>query len=328
MTMAASDSLARPARPHLPVLLACVLAVPLALAPMVVHDAFWLQILFNVLMFGALGAAWNLVGGFLGRISFGHGFFLGLGAYTTMLLLDAHVSPLLGIAVGGAAAALVAWLIAAPTLRLSGHYFAMLTIGLLQIGLLAVTNLSWAGGASGLSAPIGNQPWMLLFRDHVPYDVIAVALALLTYLVTHVSAHSRMGFYWRAISGDEAAARSLGVAAQRYKLAAFALSAALTGVWGGFFALYVGFIDPGSMFSLSLSVRIVLVAILGGSASLYGPWLGALALVPVAELTRAYWGGSSSGADVLVYGLVILLVTLFLPGGLLKLRRRDGAAGS
>lgn len=327
MTTHFDESTAAAPRHRLPLAVACLIALLLMLAPLFVHDAFVLQILFKVLLFGALGAAWNMVGGFLGRISFGHAFFLGVGAYTTLLLLlDLHVSPLIGIALGGVAAAAVAWAVAAPTLRLSGHYFAMATIGLLQIGLLTLTNLPWAGGASGLSAPIGQQPWLLLFRSRVPYYLIAVGLALATYVLTHVTAHSRLGYYWRAISGDESAARSLGVPAQRCKLIAFALSAAITGVWGGFFAIYLGFIDPESMFSLALSVQIVLVTILGGMASLYGPWLGAAALIPLAELTRAHWGDTGGGADVLIYGMAILVVTLFLPGGLLTLRRRHGAA--
>ena len=314
-------------RDRLPLLLAAALALLMALAPVFTHDGFILQVLFKTLLFGALGASWSLVGGFLGRISFGHGFFLGVGAYTTVLLmLDLHLSPLLGIPLGGLAAAAVAWLIAAPTLRLSGHYFAMATIGLLQIGLLGFTNLPWAGGASGLSVPIGNHPWMLLFRNRMPYYLIAVVLALLTFALVYFSSRSRLGYYWRAISGDEAAARSLGVSAQRCKLLGFALSAALTGVWGGFFAIYVGFIDPDSMFSLSTSVEIVLVAILGGAGSLYGPWRGAALLIPLGEMTRAAWGGSSGGADVLVYGLVIVAVTMFIPGGLTTLRRRHGLA--
>lgn len=314
-------------RASVPLLVAAAIALALALVPLFTHDAFIVQILFKTLLFGGLGAAWSLVGGFLGRISFGHGFFLGVGAYTTVLLmLDLHLSPLLGIPLGGLAAAAVAWLIAAPTLRLSGHYFAMVTIGLLQIGLLVATNLSWAGGASGLSVPIGDQPWMLLFRNRMPYYLIAVLMALATYAVVQLCAHSRLGYYWRAISGDEAAARSLGVPAQHCKLLGFALSAALTGVWGGFFAIYVGFIDPDSMFNLSTSVEIVLVAILGGAGSLYGPWLGAALLIPLGEISRAAWGGSSGGADVLVYGLVIVVVSMFIPGGLTTLRRRHGVA--
>jgi len=315
-------------RPRWPVAAAAGVAVVLALVPTVVKDAFTLQVLLLAIMFGALGACWNLVGGFLGRISFGHGVFVGVGGYTTLLLLHhLKLTPLLGIPLGGLLAAALAWLVGGPTLRLAGHYFAMATIALLQIGLLLMVNWEWAGGAVGVEAPIGNAPWMLLFRTKVPYYWIAVGLAFITFTVTYLLVHSRMGYYWRAINGDEAAARSLGVPADRYKMQAFVLSAGMTGIWGGFFAIYVGFIDPESMFSLTLSVQVVLVTILGGVGTLAGPWIGAALLLPLSEGTRVMWGSSGLGLDLLVFGLAILLVTLFLPGGLMTLRRRRGAAG-
>lgn len=315
--------------PRWPVVAAALICAGLALVPVLVRDAFTLQVLLLAIMFGALGACWNLVGGFLGRISFGHGVFVGVGGYATLLLLHhLKVSPLIGIPLGGLLSAALAWLVGGPTLRLSGHYFAMATIALLQIGLLLFINWEWAGGAVGLEAPIGNAPWMLLFRGKVPYYWIAVGLAFVTFCVTYFLVHSRTGFYWRAINGDEAAARSLGVPADRYKMLAFVLSAGMTGVWGGFFAMYVGFIDPESMFSLTMSVQMVLVAILGGVGTLAGPWLGAAVLLPLSEGTRVLWGSSGMGLDLLVFGLAILLVTMFLPGGLITLRRRRGSAGS
>ncbi|MGK4923704.1 branched-chain amino acid ABC transporter permease [Bordetella hinzii] len=316
-----------PGLPKWPIAVALLAAALLALVPLAVRDAFTLQVLLLAIMFGALGACWNLVGGFLGRISFGHGVFIGVGGYTTLLLLQhLKLTPLLGIPLGGLISAALAWLVGGPTLRLSGHYFAMATIALLQIGLLLMVNWDWAGGAVGLEAPIADAPWMLLFRTKVPYYWIALALAFLTFLATYLLVHSRTGFYWRAINGDEAAARSLGVPADRYKMLAFVLSAGMTGVWGGFFAMYVGFIDPDSMFSLTMSVQVVLVAILGGVGTLVGPWLGAAVLLPLSEGTRVAWGSSGLGLDLLIFGLAILLVTLFLPGGLVTLRRRRGTA--
>lgn len=324
-TTAAMPAKARYSRK--PLVGAFIAAALFALAPLVIKDQFTLQVLQQILMFGALGAAWNLVGGFLGRISFGHGVFVGVGAYTTILLLQhLKLTPLVGIPASALVAALMAYIVGGPTLRLSGHYFAMATIGLLQIGLLLMTNWDWAGGAVGVEAPIGDAPWMLLFRTKVPYYWIAVGLGLATFLVTYFLVHSRTGFYWRAINGDEAAARSLGVPADRYKMLAFVLSAGITGAWGGFFAMYVGFVDPDSMFSLTMSVQVVLVAILGGVGTLVGPWIGAALLLPLSEGTRVLWGSSGLGLDLLVFGLAILLVTLFLPGGLVTLRGRRGSA--
>jgi len=298
-----------------------------AVLPFAVHDSYYLNLAVLALMAAQVGAAWNLVGGFLGRISFGHGVFVGVGAYTTILLLHhLKVTPLLGIPAGALVSAVLAWLVGGPTLRLSGHYFAMATIALLQIGLLLMVNWDWAGGAVGVEAPIGDSPLMLLFRTKTPYYWIAVGMALLTFLLTYFLVHSRTGFYWRAINGDEAAARSLGVPADRYKMLAFVLSAAVTGAWGGFFAMYVGFIDPESTFSLTMSVQVVLVAILGGVGTLVGPWIGAAVLLPLSEGTRVMWGSSGLGLDLLVFGLAILLVTMFLPGGLITLRGRRGSA--
>lgn len=302
-------------------------AIALVVFPFVVVDPFYQQIVVIALMYGALGAAWNLVGGFLGRVSFGHAVFLGLGAYTTLLLLHhAKLSPWLGIPAGGVVAAAAAFVVGRPTLRLTGHYFAMATIALLAAAQLVFVNWGWAGGAIGVEAPIANSFWLLLFRSRVPYYWIALALAVLTLWATVALARARTGYYWRAINGDEAAARSLGVPAERYKMIAFVLSAALTGVWGGFYAIYVGFIDPDSAFSLTLSIQIVLVAILGGVGTLAGPWLGAALLIPLAEGMRVALGGSGKGLDLLLYGIAIVLVSLFLPRGLITLRLRRGAS--
>lgn len=301
--------------------------VALAAFPFAVPDPYMQQIVVMALMYGALGAAWNLVGGFLGRVSFGHAVFLGIGAYTTLLLLHHFkITPWLGIPLGGLVSAGVALIVGRPTLRLTGHYFAMATIALLAVAQLLVVNWNWAGGAVGVEAPIADSAWLLLFRSKAPYYWIAFALALFTLWATVALVRSKTGYYWRAINGDEAAARSLGVPAERYKMLAFALSAALTGVWGGFYAIYVGFIDPDSAFNLTLSVQIVLVAILGGVGTLAGPWLGAALLVPLAEGTRVALGSSGKGTDLLLYGLAILLVSLFLPGGLMTLRWRRGLA--
>jgi branched-chain amino acid transport system permease protein len=308
---------------------AAVTALVLAAFPFAVTDPFYQQIVVMTLMYGALGASWNLVGGFLGRVSFGHAVFLGLGAYTTLLLLHhLKLSPWIGIPAGGLIAAAAAFVVGRPTLRLTGHYFAMATIAVLAATHVLMVNWSWAGGAVGVEAPIANSVWLLLFRSRAPYYWIAFALAALTLCATYALARSKAGYYWRAINGDEAAARSLGVPAERYKMLAFALSAVLTGIWGGFYAIYIGFIDPDSAFSLTLSIQIVLVAILGGVGTIAGPWLGAALLVPLAEGMRVAMGGSGRGFDLLLYGLAIVLVSLFLPRGLMTLRLRRGAAAS
>src|SRR5262249_9725779 len=153
------ETLARPSRVRrylthssLPYIAGVMLAAAL---PIATADPAVLQVALSVMLFGALGSAWNLLGGFLGRVSFGHGVFIGIGAYTTLLLLmRAGVTPWLGMPAGALLSAAFAWTIGRPTLRLSGHYFAMATIAVLEITRLAVLNWNWAGGAMGVEAPV------------------------------------------------------------------------------------------------------------------------------------------------------------------------------
>ncbi len=134
-----------------------------------------------------------------------------------------------------------------------------------------------------------------------------------------------MGFYLRAIKGSERAARSLGVAAPRYKLLAFLLSAALTAVAGGLYSTLFGFIDPESGVGILVSVKMLIMAALGGAGTLFGPLVGAAILVPLEEFSNNLLGGKGGGPTFVVYGAVIMLLARFLPGGLLgllKVRRR------
>jgi branched-chain amino acid transport system permease protein len=150
----------------------------------------------------------------------------------------------------------------------------------------------------------------------VPYYFVALALYAVALVVTLGVERHRVGYYLRAIREDEQAAKSVGVSILNYKLAAAALSAALTALCGTFYAQYVLFIDPESAFPLSLSIRIALVAILGGVGRSYGPLLGAIVLVPLQELTRFQFGGTGRGADLIVYGALIVLISVLQPGGL------------
>lgn len=297
--------------------------IALAILPLAAPSPVVMQIIFYVLLFGALGSAWNLVGGYLGRVSFGHSVFLGVGGYTTLLLMHkAQISPWIGVPVGALTAGLLAYIVGRPTLRLAGHYFAMATIALLEIARILFINWPWAGGAVGIETPITDSVWMMTFHDKRIYYWMALVLAVITFIACLMLTRIRTGYYWRAISGDEAAARSLGVPTERFKMRAFVISAVLTGLWGGFFFIYVGFLDPESAFSLTVSVQIVLVVILGGLATLSGPWLGAALLIPLAEGTRIMLGASGRGVDLLIYGLAILAVTLFRPQGLVSLLER------
>lgn len=294
--------------------------------PFVVPGAYLKQVAILVLLYGALGSAWNVVGGFVGRISLGHAAFFGMGAYATIVLfVSYHVTPWLGMAVGALAAAALALLVGWPTLRLKGHYFAMATIALGEVVRIVFNDWGFVGAASGLETPIRVSWATLTFRSQTPYYFIALGLALITGIVVTFYVRGKAGHYWQAIRGDEDAAAALGVPTARYKMVGLVVSAALTGLWGGFFAVHVGFINPNSVFDILISVQMVLVAVLGGVGTLAGPWIGALVLLPLGELARVAFGGSGHGVDLLLYALVIVLITVLQPGGLLALRRRDGS---
>lgn len=282
-----------------------------------------------VLLFAALGTAWNLLGGYAGQISFGHAVFFGIGAYTsTILLKEVGLSPWLGMVAGAALAALAALLLGLPTFRLAGHYFAIATIVIGEIAHTVVRNLDAVGGARGLFLPIlPTSPVNYQFHSgRLPYYAIAFGLYALALAATLLVERRRIGYYLRAIREDPTASRSLGVSVLQYKLAAAALSAALTAICGTFYAQYVLFIDSDSVFPLSLSILIALTAILGGAGRAYGPLLGAAVLIPLSEITRIGFGGTGRGADLVIYGALIVLISVAQPGGIAAfgdvLRRR------
>jgi len=128
-----------------------------------------------------------------------------------------------------------------------------------------------------------------------------------------------MGFYLRAIKDNERAARSLGVTAGRYKLYAFMLSAALTALAGGLYLVMFGFIDPDSGLGILISVKMLIMAALGGAGLLFGPLVGAAILVPLEEISNSLLGGRGAGLTFVVYGAIIMIIARFLPGGLLSL---------
>ncbi|TMA14475.1 MAG: branched-chain amino acid ABC transporter permease [Deltaproteobacteria bacterium] len=280
-----------------------------------------------VMLYALLGSAWNLLGGFAGQVSLGQAIFFGAGAYTSTLLAQhAGLSPWVGMIAGALVAAALALAIGYPCFRLSGHYFAIATIAIGEIAGIAVTNWDFGGGAVGLFLPVGTEG-LLSFQFHrskLGYYYVLAAMLLATLLLSAWLRRGRAGYYWRAIREDQPAARSVGVPALRFKQIAIVLSAALTACAGTFYAQYVLFIDPGSVLPLSLSIQICLVAVLGGVGTVIGPLLGALVLVPLSEATRVLLGGSGRSLDLVVYGLLIMLISVFEPAGIAGIARRLG----
>ncbi|MBS0525275.1 MAG: branched-chain amino acid ABC transporter permease [Proteobacteria bacterium] len=301
-------------------LIAVVLVYPLIAADSPVYGR-----LGALVLLGAISAsAWNIVGGYAGQVSIGHAVFFGIGAYasvTSFVHLD--LPPIAGAPIGMLLSVLVAAAIGVPTLRLSGHYFSMATIAVGELVRVLSSTSDFLGGAQGLGGPaMPRTMFDLSFVSATPYYYIFLAVLVALLGLTHWIERSRMGFYLRAIKDSERAARSLGVSSGRYKLYAFMLSAAFTSLAGSLYLCMFGFIDPESGFGILISVKMVVMAALGGAGQLFGPLVGALILVPLEELSNSYLGGQGAGLTFVVYGAIIVIIARFLPSGLLSLLER------
>jgi branched-chain amino acid transport system permease protein len=307
--------------------------VPVLTRLVIGEDNYWIQVFVWVLFFAYCSASWNLIGGFAGQYSIGHAAFLGIGAYVSALLaMNAGVSPWLGMVAGGLVAATVGGVIGYPCFRLRGAFFSLVTIAfaeMLRVGLeLTDTVLGIEiNGVRGLViAPVGHSWAAFQFVDKRYYYWIMLALLVLVLGVGAWVKASRLGYYLAAIGDDEDAVASLGISPARAKLAAMLLSAFFTAMGGAFYAQFILFITPTRLISLELSVQMVIMAVLGGIGTVLGPLYGALVLVPIAELTRAFWGGSFQGVHLIVYGALLMAAILYWPQGVAGWLRRGQAA--
>jgi branched-chain amino acid transport system permease protein len=297
------------------------LCLALLAYPLVFTTPFQQRLGALVMLYAIGASAWNIVGGYGGLISVGHAVFFGCGAYGALASYQyLGLPPVGGLPAGVAVSVIIAAAIGVPTLRLSGHYFSMATIAVAELVRLVVTNNEWLGGAQGLSGPpVPRTLADLSFISALPYYYLFLAVLAAVLALTWRMERSRMGFYLRAIRDSERAARSLGVAAPRYKLLAFMLSAALTAVAGALYAIMFGFIDPDSGCGILISVKMPIIAALGGSGLLLGPLVGALILVPLEEISNSLLGGQGAGLTFVAYGAIIVVIARFLPNGILAL---------
>ena len=276
------------------------------------------HVLIMFMLFATLSQAWNLIGGFAGQVSFGHATFFGIGAYAALVLLKKYdLSPWVGMLIGGGVSVVVAAVIGYPVFRLKGHYFAISTFAVAEIVERLFNNWDYVEGAIGLPAPVLPEGLInfMWYKTKIPYFYIAFVLFVLVLLLAYKIDRSRMGFYFRAIKQSHEAAEGLGIDTTRYKMFAMMISAFLTAVCGGFYAQYILYIDPPSVLSLDISIKIVLIAVLGGAGTIIGPILGAAILIPLSEYSRILLGGTGKGVDLIVFGALILVISVFQPQG-------------
>ena len=299
----------------------------LLIFPMVVTQIFPLQIMILVFMYAMLGVAWNIMGGYAGMFSFGQAAFFGIGAYTSsFLLMTFHVNPWIGLIAGGVVAALVAAAIGYPCSNLRGHYFAIASIAFAEIVRVHFNNWTLMNAAEGMSLPMLDESFInfMFHTSKVPYYYIMLAFLILALIVCYFVATSKMGYYFRAIKESHDVAEVLGVNVVRYRLIAIMISAFLSAMAGTFYAQYVLYIDPESVMLLAISIQIVLLSMLGGAGSVMGPVIGAAVLIPIAEVTRVWLGHRGTGVDMLIYGFLITIISVYQPQGVWGLLSRIG----
>ena len=298
-----------------------IVLAALAVLPLPIHDPYTQNLIILTFLYAGLSQAWNILGGYCGQISLGHGLYFGIGAYvSTLLFVRAGIPPTAGMFVAGLVGAAVALLVGWPCFRLSGHYYAIATVVVAEIGYQLFLNWDFVGAATGVYVPFHGQNWIALqFRtSKLPFLYVALVFAALTWVAAWLIEGSRWGYSWRAVRDDVVAARSLAVRIFPSKMAAAAISGFFTGMGGAIYAQYVGYIDPDSVLAASFSILIALPAVLGGVGTLWGPLIGAVVLIPTSELTRSYLGGAG-GVDLMIYGGLIVAVALLRPAGLVSL---------
>lgn len=299
-----------------------ILIAAIAVLPLIFKSDSFHNILVLLLIYATLGEAWNIITGFAGQTSFGHAAFFGIGAYASAVLFyKFDISPWVGMFAGGLLAAGVALIISYPTFRLKGSYFAIATLAVAEIIKQLFVSWDFVEGATGISLPIVNDSWLCMefHTTKLPYIYIALGLFAIALFACSYIENSKIGFYLKAIRESHEVAESIGINTTNYKTAAMVISAFISAFAGSIYAQYVLYIDPFMLFTLDISIKIVLLTVLGGIGSIYGPLIGASILIPLSEITRVKLGGTGRGIDLMIFGLLVVLVACYQPKGIIGL---------
>jgi ABC-type branched-subunit amino acid transport system ATPase component/ABC-type branched-subunit amino acid transport system permease subunit len=297
------------------VAIAVVIAVGVV-ASFVVQERYHHRVLTLVFLWASMGLAWNIISGYAGQISFGHQAFFGIGGYVTVLLVvKVGLTPWLGMVVAIAAAVLAAVLIGLPTFRLAGIYFGLAT---LAYPLILRIVMDWLGYQE-VAIPMKREHlgWFMQFSEPRSFDFVALGVLAGSLALSNLIETSRLGYWLRAIRENEQAAEAMGVDSFRCKMAAYMLSAVPAAVAGAVYIHAILFIvTPEAVFGLLVISQTLVVCLVGGTGTMWGPVIGAAVMVPVSEILDTTVGDALPGIQGVVYGAALVLIILFAPEGL------------
>jgi len=284
-----------------------------------------LHIIIIIMIWSFTYTGWALMGRF-GLVSLGHGAFMGMGAYVTALLWNyTEMTPWLGIPISLLCSAALAVIVAYPCFKfkITGHYFALVTLALTEVvRQTVIATRDYTGGSLGFTpTPKGNDDtssfMSMQFDEKETYFLIAIGVWLLGLLIWRAVDRSMMRYALDAISEDEDSAAAAGINVTREKLKITILSAVMTAFGGAMYMLYQRFISPETVGGLGVSLQIVFAVVAGGIFSQFGPTVGAIITLLLAETLRVYIGTDAVGLDNAIYGIALVLFIIFLPKGIL-----------
>lgn len=296
----------------------------IAVAPAIITSDFTLNVIIMVLYAALLGQAWNILGGYGGQFSFGHAAYFGTGAYAVAVLqVQFGINPWIGLVFGAVLAVAVAAFIGFSTFRygLRGSYFALVTLAFAEVLRILSNSVAFTGAGVGILIPLAPGATNMQFESKTGFFFLVWAMTLSSFVAVWWIGNSRFGASLAAVRDNEDAARALGVNAFRIKMGGIMLSGLFSGLGGVFYAQYFLYLDPYIAYGPAISVESLLVPIIGGLGTLFGPLLGAAVLHAISELTRELIG-DVPGISLALYGILLVVMVLFLPRGLAGLVNR------
>jgi len=319
--------------PRLDMIIAGAIGGLLVIFPATPHSAFAMATMIQFLMFSLYGMGWNTIGGYGGQVDLGKAQYVGIGAFTTAVMMVRWDVPFwVSMPIGVCFAVVWSFIIGYPLFRLKGHYFAIATIATSLVLKDIFEVWDFVGAARGLEiSPIKFTPpdfLRLIFKEDIYYYYVILGFFFLGIFYVNWFRKSRLGFQLRSIRDNEEVSKSLGINVHWAKIKTYAIATAFVSVVGSFHACYIKNIEPEDTMSLEISILIALMAMLGGAGSLWGPIIGAGVLIPLKSYLKEWLGARAGliGIDLIIYGAIIMLVSAVEPRGIWgiveKVRRR------